>query len=384
MINPRVSIAHCTDYDEERVYAAVKTAINHALPGGLRTLLAPGSTAALKVNMILPKIPEQWSTTHPSVVKAICRLVAECGANSLIIDSPGGPYTPALLQVAYDRCGFTTVAAQTQATLNFDTTVTTVCGSTGTPLQRADLLWPAVKADIIINLPKLKTHGLTTMTCAVKNMFGLIAGMQKIEYHMRSPELFDFCSMLVGIAELAGPELTLVDGIVAMEGDGPTGGRGHELGVILCGQNMHAVDIVAATLMGVRPEHVPTISQAHKAGLCSLDVGDIEVLGPTTPAHHFELSRASVRTHLLDRFLPPAWADKVSTVLRPQPRVKRATCTGCGACVRHCPPQAISLKKGDIPHITFDRCIRCFCCQELCPQHAIDVQRTWLGRALFR
>lgn len=379
-----VAISRSTDYTEAHVSAAVKEALASLLPGGLAQLVKPGNLVAVKVNMLMGKTPERAITTHPALVAAVCREVKQCGGQALIIDSPGGPYTPALLKMAYEKCGFAAVAAETGAMLNYDTAVEKVSRNTGAPVTVAELLAPAVKADVLINLPKLKTHGLTTMTCAVKNMFGLIPGLTKIEYHMRTPKLNDFCAALVGIAELAAPELTIVDAIEAMEGEGPSGGRPKHLGYVLASLDMHALDMVAATVMGLKPEDVPTLAIAQQLGLIPKGLAEVEIRGVHPVSHKFAMPSASIRTHLLDQFLPRVIADRVAQHLQPRPRFSAETCTLCGFCVNSCPPKALTIKKGQVPEVDLKECIRCFCCQELCPQHAIDVQRSFLSRMLTR
>jgi uncharacterized protein (DUF362 family)/Pyruvate/2-oxoacid:ferredoxin oxidoreductase delta subunit len=362
----------------------VKKALELLRPEGMAAFVKPGDKVALKVNMLMGKSPETLVTTHPSLVKAVGQMVADCGAEAFIIDSPGGPYTANSLRLAYERCGFSRAAEECGASLNYDTSVTKVSGRLGKGVFSAELLRPAVEADIIINLPKLKTHGLTTLTCAVKNMFGLIPGLVKLEYHMRSPKLEDFCAMLVDIAEMASPELTIVDAISAMQGEGPSGGDPKEMNLILAGENIHAIDYVSAWLMGIEPESVPTIAQAREKNLSPLAMEQIEIRGHRPSPSRFAMPKSRARTHILDQFLPRSVADKVASSLRPTPAFLPSVCTRCGICVRSCPPKALSERKGNVPELNTRDCIRCFCCQELCPEKAIEVRRSLLGRILFR
>lgn len=382
----QVAVTKASSYAPAEIEQALERGLRLVYPEGLAHLIKPGAKVALKVNMLMGKGPERAITTHPAVVRAVCKAVLSCGGIPLIIDSPGGPYTPAMLKSAYERCGFAEVARETGALLNFDTAVEKVGRATGTLVNAAELLAPAVQADVLINLPKLKTHGLTVMTCAVKNMFGLIPGLTKIDYHMRMPEVPDFCAALVGIAELAQPELTIVDAVVAMEGEGPSGGKPKELGYLLVGCNMHAVDMVAAELLGIKPEQVPTIVAARQASprLAPLNLLDVVVLGEALTPHKVRLPVAAKNTNLFEKMLPKPAADVLALYLRPRPRFVRQKCTACDICVRSCPPRALAARKKDVPLLNLALCIRCFCCQELCPEHAVEVERSLLGRILAR
>ncbi|MDP3058462.1 MAG: DUF362 domain-containing protein, partial [bacterium] len=280
--------------------------------------------------------------------------------------------------------GFTEAAAKAKATLNFDTEICSVAVTNGLRLATVDLLRPAMLADVIINMPKLKTHGLTTLTCAVKNMFGLIPGLTKIEYHMRSPKVDDFCAMLVDIANAAAPELTVVDAIEAMEGEGPSGGSPKAVGLIMVGTNMHAIDWVAADLMGLDPMSVPTIAMPEKHGLGIGGLANITIIGSREPSPAFLLPKARSNLRMVEKYLPPKVVTYLANKLRPIPLFLPNKCIKCGICVNSCPPKALKITKDLVPQLNHRLCISCLCCQELCPEHAIDIKRSWLGWLLFK
>lgn len=382
-----VAAQNCHNYDRGELRNSVDTLLHQLWPeDGLTALVKPGMRVALKVNMLIGKAPDRHITTHPEFVAAVAELVLAARATPFIIDSPGGPYSAPALRLAYDRCGFKAVAEELGMELNYDLSTSTVTAERGLRIMSAELLTPALEADVIINLPKLKTHGLTTMTCAVKNLFGLVPGVKKLEYHMRSPHVDDFCGMLVDVAELSRPHLHLVDAVVAMEGEGPSGGAPRSSGLVLGGTDMHAVDMVASCLMGIAPEDIPTLRLAGEAGLAPREIGEVSILGTVVQPQHFRRPEGSKRTHILDGWLPSGIAERLADSLRPIPRFRPDLCTRCGVCVRSCPPRALSWpedKKGT-PLLDADGCIRCFCCQELCPEHAIDVRRSFLAKMLFR
>ena len=374
----------CSTYNRAALRQALSEALGALSPGGLADYVHPGDRVALKVNMLMGKPPDRHITTHPELVAAVAEAVLAIGARPFIIDSPGGPYIPTALRLAYERCGFAAIARELGIELNLDTSTATVNASSGLRLMAAELLRPAVEADVLINLPKLKTHGLTTLTCAVKNMFGLIPGMQKIEYHLRSPDVDDFCGMLVDIANLSAPELSIVDAVIGMEGEGPSGGSPRQVGLIIAGENMHAVDSYASRLIGLSPTDVPTLRLAQAAGMLPNDPDRIRVLGTRLDPIAFVLPGARTRAVPLTRLLPASWADAAARKLRPLPYFSADTCTDCGICVASCPPKALRREgNAKTPSLSEGECIRCFCCQELCPEHAISVRRSWLGRLLF-
>jgi len=377
-----VAIVDAQNYEAKELRDALREGLSLLLPQGLEGMIRPNDTVAIKVNMLMGKTPERAITTHPSLVREVCLLVKECGGKALIIDSPGGPYTPAALKRAYEKCGFAAVAAETGASLNFDISTVKVHDPRHPEYGTAMLLSPAVNADLIINLPKLKTHGLTILTCATKNMFGLVPGLTKIEYHLRYPEIPDFCRALVHIAELAQPELTIVDAIEAMEGEGPSSGTPKHCGALLLGHDIHALDICAAKLMGIDPLTVPTLEAAQSLGLLPASPEDLTVLGNMPTVTPFVMPNVARRPNILRRLGNSPLARQLARHLKPRLMFSGDKCISCGICVESCPPQALRLTPKSLPQVDMAKCISCFCCQELCPEHAVIVQKSWLSRVI--
>ncbi|MHB8086553.1 MAG: DUF362 domain-containing protein, partial [Dehalococcoidia bacterium] len=238
--------------------------------------------------------------------------------------------------------------------------------------------------DGLVSLPKLKTHGLTRLTGAVKNQFGCIPGTLKTQFHLKMPDPYEFATMLVDINTFIKPRLYIMDGIIAMEGNGPRNGTPRSLNVILFSSDPVALDAVAARIIDLKPEFVPTSQPGEESGLGTYRSAEIELAGDDIEAFvtpDFDVVRK-----------PPvrATAGRIRKFFKnqicPRPVIDQALCTQCGTCVDVCPidPKALSWgpRSGKIPKHDYDLCIRCFCCQEMCPEGAITIKNTLLGKAI--
>ncbi|MBN1401440.1 MAG: DUF362 domain-containing protein [Anaerolineae bacterium] len=413
---PCVALVSCPEYELERVELALRQALE--LLGGIAAFVRPGQRVLLKANLVRAMSPDHAATTHPTVVAAVARLVREAGAHPLIADSPGGPYTPALLRMGYRTTEMLWAAEVSGAELNYDVEAVQVSHPEAQVLHRLDLIKPALDVDVIINLPKLKTHNLTGLTLAVKNLFGLVPGALKIGYHAKLQQKDRFCEGLLDILTYARPALHILDAIVAMEGEGPSGGDPRFLGALLVGADALAVDTVAATLVGFDPLGLPVIQAARRRGLTTGRIEDVELLGESLAALSVDDFRRGTAAPLDPGLFPrglrwlvrlgasPAGDENSAAVpagarALPLNRILRAfssgwlwrqmiampqagsKCVGCGYCVRHCPVQAIELVDG-IARMDGRICIRCYCCHELCPHMAVELHTPWLGKLLLR
>lgn len=337
--------------------------------------LKPGMTAVLKPNLILRCKPETAIITHPAFTAAVGRCVKRAGAKVLIAESPGGPYTPAVMKSHYKACGYTDMAEACGFSLYTDCKSREVFLPEALRCRQLSVVEPFLDGDYLIDLAKLKTHGMTGFSGAVKNLFGAVPGLQKPELHCRFPEREDFAQMLVDLAAFLKPDLCFLDGIWAMEGDGPTGGIRRELGVLGAAKNPWALDVCGTELVGIEPDSVLMLRDGARRGLGPLSLEEIELLGDLLEdlrVTDFKKARAS-STDFLDRlpkFLRPA-AKKFTT---PYPKIDKKNCVGCGKCAESCPQHTIQLRGGKA-EIGYKDCIRCFCCHEMCPQHVIGVKR---------
>lgn len=367
-----VSIQQCQSYEREAVKAALARLL--APFGGMAAFVRPGERVLLKPNMLAAKAPEKAVTTHPAVLRAAIELVKEAGGTPLVGDSPG---IGGIRRVA-EKSGMLAVIEETGAQLVEFSETLEVAGS-GT-FRRISLARPYLEADRLINLPKLKTHEMMTLTCGVKNLFGAVVGAAKPAWHLKAGadrELF--ARMLVEIYLLRKPDLTIVDAVVAMEGNGPGSGDPRELGVLLAGTDAVAVDVIAADLVGIPARLRYTERAAERLGLPGVDRAAIQTTGAA-------LEEVAVRDFRLPRVtdvqwgLPPFLKNRLRHYFTSRP-AQGEGCTLCGACVAACPPRAITIRNG---RLSFDyhACIRCFCCRELCPNAALKVEEGLLLKCI--
>lgn len=379
----RVMILKCDRYEVNMLKVKLKEGLKPW--GGIEAFVKPGARVLLKANLLMAKRPEEVTTTHPAVVQAVSELVQEAQGKVIIGDSPGGPFNRALLQHVYRRTGMETVANATGASLNWDTGSFEQAFPGGKILKKIILGNYIKNVDLIINLPKLKAHGMTKMTAAVKNLFGAIPGLIKAEYHFKMQDVNSFSNVLIDIALAVAPTLNILDGIIGMEGEGPSGGIPKELNTILISPNFFALDVVVAALMRTDLEKMPTIKMAEERGFIS-KLKDVQLLGMELEElipDSFESPEISANTKFFENYLPERFAKWMNRFFQPKPLFDNDLCIQCGVCIASCPPNIISMTDHGVK-ADLSACIRCFCCQELCPKKAVKIHRPFLGKLLFR
>lgn len=376
-----VAVVGCGSYDPDEVYDAVVKGVG--LLGGIDSFVKRGERLTLKPNVLWGDDPAKCITTHPSVVRAAGLLFQSEGAVLMYGDSPGFGKPESHMK----RAGLKKIASELGMELA-DFEHGRVVEFPESPfVKRFTIARGALNCDGLVSLPKLKTHGFLRLTGAVKNQFGCIPGMLTHAFHVKIPNPYDFSGMLVSLNLLLKPRLYIMDGIVAMEGNGPRGGKPVKMGFLLLSRDPVALDTVACRSVGLDPGLLPTNYIGSRYGLGTSNPDEIEMLGDPIEKYinsKFDIVREPIRSkqHY-----------KVPTLLRnmlfPKPVIDRKRCIMCGTCVDVCPvdPKALDWSEGrkvTPPSYKYKRCIRCFCCQEICPESAIIIKRPFLRRIIRR
>jgi uncharacterized protein (DUF362 family)/ferredoxin len=332
-----------------------------------------GRSVLVKPNMILAWPPEWGATTHPSLVRACVQEITARGGKPLVGDTPGASYLTRTRSVAA-KTGILEAAGGSYVDIDqkvedrrLDAVDETV------PFSRA-----ALDADLVVSLPKMKTHSLTTLTGAVKNSYGLVVGAAKSRLHRLAADPASFARIVVDVYRQRPADLVIMDAVVAMQGNGPTTRDLCRPGKLIASTNAVAVDSVAARLMGLAPDQVPTNAVAAEQGLGPLDC---EVDGDASPLAGFRLPLTSRLGWLTDLGSAVAATTFFASISKPRLELRRERCVSCGACARGCPTGAIAMEREAtkkrahggrplLPVVDRSLCIACFCCTEQCPEEA--------------
>jgi uncharacterized protein (DUF362 family)/Pyruvate/2-oxoacid:ferredoxin oxidoreductase delta subunit len=375
---PLVALVRCTSYDPDELEGAIRRGLD--LLGGAQAFFTPGETLLIKPNVLIGDPPDKHTTSHHAVFSAVGRVFLGAGAKLTYGDSPAfGPPIASML-----TCGMAGAADALGIPLADFVHSETVPFPDGQLIKQFPIAKGVLAADGVIDLAKFKTHALTRLTGAVKNLFGCIPGLVKSEHHATVKDMYQFGRMLFDLASLVSPRLCITDAVVGMEGNGPRNGTPRKLGLLIFATNPTANDAVMALLMNLDPLLVPTLlaAEEHQHG----SVQNYTLLGD--PLEEFIVkdykvnrSPGSVRLNhgIFEKFL--------YKYTSPRPVIDPEMCTSCGTCVKMCPvePKALSFpprRRGYPPVYDYDRCIRCYCCQETCPYEAITVKVPFLGHLL--
>ena len=383
MTGTRVYVIRCGGY--EQTEEALRSVL--AQMGGMGRFVRPGERILLKANLLRPASPESAVCTHPAVVEAVAKLVQEAGGRAVITDSPGGALQKeSTLRHLYEKTGMAQAAARSGAELSYDASTRLVSIPRGKALHQAEIITPAAEADGVFDLCKMKTHVLMGMTGAVKNSFGIIPGLSKVGFHGSHPDRTDFADVVLDLTSFLSPRLSIMDGVLAMEGEGPgASGTPRQVGLLLVSENPLALDVAAAEIMGLPRDSNPLLLAAQRRGLTPNRAEDVELVGGSweelrIPDYRFP---SNVRRDLMEFLGPLAGPAKklCKAILSQTPKIQPERCVGCGICQKACPGKAITLENGKAK-VHPASCIRCFCCHELCPQKAVALKRGPLGRLL--
>lgn len=365
----QVAVIRCDSYDGRKLERGLRRAIE--LLGGIHGLFDDTDSAPilLKPNMLAPEDPESAAVTHYAVFEAVARALGESGRTLVYGDSPAIHPTVSTarrtgIHAAAERAGVEAASFRESRRVTFEA-------------GRQNKVFPIARACLdagaIVNIAKLKTHGFMVMTGAVKNMFGCVPGLEKARFHARVEIPRLFARMIVDLNLLLRPRLSVIDAVVAMEGNGPRNGTPLNVGVLLVSRDPVAADTVAARLLGIDPRDVATIAEGHAAGLGTME--DIELVGDPLPTLKRPAVRARGKADL--RLVPRLLRGLVKKILAQAPVIHRDKCVRCYECLKICPtePKSIRLRQDRFPQHVYETCIRCYCCQETCPANAITIRR---------
>jgi uncharacterized protein (DUF362 family)/Pyruvate/2-oxoacid:ferredoxin oxidoreductase delta subunit len=370
-MSAKISVVKCDTYKPYAIEQAIRRSLD--LLGGIVFFVKPGSRVLVKPNLLMSKGPEYAITTHPEVVRAVIHILKEIDCRVILGDGPSvwDQYIENVDEV-YEITGIKKIAQDEGVELvNFDK-------------RRMRDKFPLTtwldECDYLINLPKFKTHGLTLITGGIKNLFGLVSGTYKTELHKDYFKPSEFVKVLADIYQEAHPALTIIDGILAMEGDGPgTSGKPRQLGLLLAGSDCVALDTVMAKIMGIKHQEVLSTKEAAMRGLGEGDLNKIKIEGE-------DIDKLNIRPFILPQAshldkLPDVFKSLAKRLIKYWPYSLRAKCTRCGHCVKICPEKCIRLTKNGII-FDYKKCIACFCCQESCPAAAISVKKSLLAKLI--
>ncbi|MBE0635563.1 DUF362 domain-containing protein [Candidatus Bipolaricaulota bacterium] len=377
-VGSTVAAVRCSSYDEADVQEAVDRGL--ALLGGAKSFVVPGERILLKPNLLLGRTPERAVTTHPSVFRAVAHSLQQAGVAISYGDSPGFGKP----QTAAHRSGLFDIAQEMSLELADFTHGETVSFPDGHQNKQFTIARGVLSADGLISLPKMKSHGLTRITGGIKNQFGCIPGTLKAEFHARLPMAELFSQMLVDLNLFLKPRLFIMDGIVAMEGNGPQSGTPCPMNVLLFSSDPVALDATVCKLIHLDPSLVLPIQYGVEFGLGT--IRNIEWVGDPIESFvnpSFDVNRSALST--TERLGRPSRMARRFVV--PRPFIRPEKCTRCGTCVSVCPvdPKAVEFRgsgRTQPPVHDYQHCIRCYCCQELCPEGAIEVSTPLLGRLI--
>ncbi|MEA2038091.1 MAG: DUF362 domain-containing protein [Nanoarchaeota archaeon] len=372
----KVSLVKCSSYDDKEVYNAVKKSVE--LIDGLK--IKDNSKVLIKPNLLRPSHPNTNTTTHPSIVKAVIKLLKEKKCNVFVGDGPGfhDPKTTAKV------CGILDVCKEENVPFVDFTDKKSYLIEDAMLIKRHDFAKIIDEVDYIINLPKLKTHVQMGITFAVKNTFGFIPGLNKSKLHLKLADKEKFAMMLLDVHNFIKPNINIIDAVFGMEGNGPTNGTSKKVGLIASSHDALALDIVMCKVVSFNPLDFWT----NRVGLRLKEkdfIENIKITGEKLDEVKINFKHPEVNS--IQFGLPKFVHEIIHNLIVSKPKVNSKKCVACQECIRICPAKTIHLKKygkKQVAWINKKDCIRCFCCHEICNYDAIDIKKSILGEPLER
>jgi uncharacterized protein (DUF362 family)/NAD-dependent dihydropyrimidine dehydrogenase PreA subunit len=344
----------------ENAHSAIRKAFE-LFPFNLR-----GKKVLIKPNVLRASKPEEAITTHPAVMRAVVEMVEVMEPASIIVGDNPGLFSYGANEESFKKSGLMEAAKGYYQNIGND--------SVRIEFNPDFMPWVSISravldADFIISVPRFKTHGLTIVSGGIKNSYGFLPGAQKARLHRAAGNPERFNEIVAEVFQLRVPDFFIVDGVVAMEGNGPASPDLREIDLILAADNAVALDAVIATMMGCEPGQLRFLRKAKELGLGDYDFAKIEIIGELMKIQNFKLPPLGGEAIHGNKDIENLFQSRASL----RPRVDPGLCTNCGTCVGQCPASAITM--GDkLPIVHSERCITCFCCQEICPVKAITLQ----------
>jgi len=370
MEKSRVSLVRCGSYNTDEVMQAVKRSVD--LLGGIANFVKPSDKVLIKPNILSARRPEDAVCTHPEVVRAVIKLVKGRGADVVVGDSPGGFINN--VEEVYEVSGIAKVARDEKVDLVKFAFTKTVDGF---PLSVRVL-----QADKVISIPKFKTHEVTGITAAIKNMYGALSGLYKTQCHAMAPREKEFAKIIVKVFSLVKPALNIIDAVWSMEGEGPSAGEPRKTDFLMAGSDAAAIDSLLAVLIGQKPYKFSFIKECRIMRLGETDISNIDILGDRFSdfsIKDFKLAKGMG----IFKYMPKYVADIAGLLLRFWPEIDNETCKKCNLCRSSCPVRAIYVQEGGFYTVDLSKCINCMCCREICPYKAVRIKRSWLARMIW-
>jgi uncharacterized protein (DUF362 family)/NAD-dependent dihydropyrimidine dehydrogenase PreA subunit len=320
----------------------------------------------IKPNVLRASEAGEGIVTHPAVLRTVVEKVEAMGPASIVVGDNPGVMGYGANEESFRKTGLMEAAKGYYQNIGDDSQKVDFNPDFMSTVSLSRIV---LDADIIISLPKFKTHGLTVITGAIKNSYGFLPGAQKARLHRAAASPERFHEMLVDVFRLRVPDLFLVDAVVGMEGNGPVSPDLRNIGLILASDNGVALDAIMAAMMGCEPGWLRFLRKAKEVGLGDYDLSTIEVIGELKPLPDFKLPPLSGERDFNNTAIQEVLHRR--TILRPQ--ADPELCTGCGTCVEQCPVSALSMNN-QLPQVDAYLCITCFCCQEICPEKAMTLK----------
>ena len=379
-----VYIKYSKDYND--IQEKVNYLLDNVLDNG--NVINEGMTVFLKTNALAPHHYNKAITTHPAVVEAVIRYLKKYNVKIIVGDNPATKD----MKMVYKVNGTLDVVEKENVELAKNDELTVISSSSYKRYKDFNVSKQIVEADILINLPKLKTHGLAYFTGAEKNLFGLIYGLEKAQWHVKSSSPLEFGEAMADLYSAVKEKfkdkifVNLMDGIEGLEGEGPsTGGNKKEANVLLASKDAVALDRVAIEIAKLDYSKSFISIITNNRGLGEFDLDNIEIIGDDLslfkdvkfiPANTEEINIRALK--LVNKY-------NIKNFVLEHPKFNKKRCIKCGECKKICPPNAICMEKGETPKVKKNKCIRCWCCAEVCPVNAISKsKRPLIGRMFFK